>query len=690
MLPKRVASLVFYIISIFFVLASAAFAILYIFGKDLPSDQTLVRYSPPRTTRIFSRDGELIEEYAIEHRVITDLNKIPTIIKGAFIVAEDREFYNHSGISITSLFRAITDNTARKNWTRKPAGGSTITQQIAKNLLVGNARTITRKIREAIMAFRIEAVIPKDKILEFYLNQLYLGKGCYGIAEACDYYFGKKLDQIEPHEAAFLASLPSAPMVYINKKNSLKLLRKRNAILNQMHEMGYIDKTQFKKYFNKPIKIKHKKQKLRAPYFSDEIFRIVTKAISRNDFFRNGYQITTTLDRKIQYMAQKALEDGLIEYTKRTRWNGTIGNVLKNPDMNLEQLNANLPTTICKIQACIVKDVLKDCIRSQTSNGKTIDVWANSTKYKDAKFKKGDVVLCREIGKNSYELYQTPKVTGGIIVMDAHSGDILALVGGYSPDISAFNCMTQAMRQPGSTIKPFVYASALENGKDEYDLIYDKPVTITLKSGEKYTPHNYDGKAHGETYLRDGLIYSRNLSTVNLALEIGMDKISQTLKSFELTKGNVPISAVLGSIEVCPVKLLEAFSAFFNDGQIVHPKFIMKANINDLVVTQRQKNVISPSTAKVMQNILHDAVVVGTGSKIADLEDKYNVKLFGKTGTTNDYKDAWFLGAVKKADRTLLVCTFVGYSTPKSLGEHMTGAKVALPIFANFVNQYVQ
>ena len=357
MLPKRVASLVFYIISIFFVLASAAFAVLYIFGKDLPSDQTLVRYSPPRTTRIFSRDGELIEEYAIEHRVITDLNKIPTIIKGAFIVTEDREFYNHSGISITSLFRAITDNTARKNWTRKPAGGSTITQQIAKNLLVGNARTITRKIREAIMAFRIEAVIPKDKILEFYLNQLYLGKGCYGIAEACDYYFGKKLDQIEPHEAAFLASLPSAPMVYINKKNSLKLLRKRNAILNQMHEMGYIDKTQFKKYLNKPIKIKHKKQKLRAPYFSDEIFRIVTKAISRNDFFRNGYQITTTLDRKIQYMAQKALEDGLIEYTKRTRWNGTIGNVLKNPDMNLEQLNAKLPTTICKIQACIVKDV---------------------------------------------------------------------------------------------------------------------------------------------------------------------------------------------------------------------------------------------------------------------------------------------------------------------------------------------
>ena len=685
MLSKQIKRISFWLTRIFFVITSSIFSVLYIFGKDLPSANTLLKYSPPRTARIFANDGELIEEYAKEHRVIVKFDTIPTIIKGAFISAEDREFYNHSGISITSLLRAIIDNTARKNWEKKPAGGSTITQQIAKNLLVGNARTIARKIREAIMAFRIEAIIPKDKILEIYLNHLYLGKGCYGIAEACNYYFGKLLNQIEPHEAAFLASLPSAPMIYINEKNSLKLLRKRNSVLNQMYEMGYIDKEQFKKYLDKPIKINYKKQKIYAPYFSEEIFRIVTKTVSRDDFFRNGYQIKTTLDKKIQQQAQKALEDGLIEYTKKTRWNGTIGNVERNSNMDLQQINARLPSTLNEIKSCVVNALRGNVLLCSTANGQVINVAIASKNYSTAKFAKGDIVLCRKLGKNSYELYQTPQVTGGIIVMDAKSGDILALVGGFSPDITAFNCMTQAMRQPGSTIKPFVYASALENGKDEYDMIDDKPVTIILKSGEKYVPHNYDGKAHGETYLRDGLIYSRNLSTVNLALEVGIEKISRTLQSFGLVKGKIPISAVLGAIEVSPLKLLEAFSAFFNEGVMICPKFISKSNFEHTPKHYKLKKVLSKATAETMKNILHDAVIVGTGQKIAALEEKYNVKLFGKTGTTNDFKDAWFLGAIQNATRTLLVCTFVGYSNPKSLGEHMSGAMVALPIFANFV-----
>ena len=683
-------ALVYYVLSITFMILALIFVLLYRYGQDLPSAETLTKYLPPQTTRIFDKDGELLEEYAFEHRIIVSAQKLPAIIKGAFIVAEDREFYKHSGINIPCLLRAIIDNTVRKKWENRPTGGSTITQQLAKNLLVGSSKTIERKIREAIMAVRIEAIIPKDTILEIYLNQLYLGKGCYGILEACNYYFGKSLEEIKPHEAAFLASIPSAPMVYIKKKNSLRLLKKRQKILSQMYEMGYIDYNTFIRYFNKKLKLKNKKEKLYAPYFAEEIFRIATKFISRDDFFRNGYQITTTLDRHIQKKAQKALEDGIIEYTKKTKWHGTIGNIHDTPDTNLAHIDSKLPVMLNKIKSCVVKSITKTNLICQDSLGKLINVEIPDGRYREHKHKTGDVILCRKLDADVYELYQTPKVTGGIIVMDAHNGDVLALIGGYSPDICAFNCMTQAKRQPGSTIKPFVYASALENGRDEYDTVDDKSVTIKLKSGEKYTPHNYDGKEHGKTYLRDGLIYSRNLTTVNLALDIGMDNISNTLKSFGLIKHDVPISAVLGSIEICPLQLLKAFSAFFNEGKVITPRFIKQANLKWLINSEPPRQVISKQTAETMKDILHDAVIIGTGNRIAELEQKLDVKLYGKTGTTNNFKDAWFLGAIETKTQTLLVCVFVGYAFPKSLGDHMSGAKVALPIFANFTKGLVR
>ena len=686
MLVKRLRTVFFCTISLAFLFTTTIFLVLYFFGVDLPSELTLLEYAPPRTTQIITRDGELIEEYATEHRVIVKFDEIPAIIKGAFIIAEDKEFYQHSGISANSLIRAIIDNTARKAWDKHPAGGSTITQQIAKNLLVGNARTVTRKIREAIMAFRIETTIPKDKILEIYLNHLYLGKGCYGIAEASNHYFGKSLNEIEPHEAAFLASIPNAPTLYINDKNSRKLLRKRNSVLLQMYETGYINKSQLKKYFNKPIKINHKKQKLYAPYFADEIFRLVTKHVSRNDFFRDGYVIRTTLDKAAQYHAQQALENGIIEYTKRTRYRGALGNINQNRKIDLRQLDSQLVTTSNEVHAGVVVKVTTKYLICKVAGGECIRVEINGSGYTSATFKNGDIVLCRKV-ENKFELYQEPKVTGGIFVMDAHTGEVLALVGGYSPYLNIFNCMTQARRQPGSTIKPFVYATALENGKDEYDLIEDKPVKIVLASGAKYMPKNYDGRAHGKTYLRDGLIYSRNLSTVNLALDIGLDKIENTLKILGLAKNKVPISAVLGAIEVCPLQLMTAFSVFFNDGIPVIPTFMIgdKFAINKSSVPKR---IFAPRTVEIMKDILHDAVIKGTNSEAEELEKKYNVKIYGKTGTTNDYKDAWFLGAVQCQERTLLVCTFVGYSKPQTLGNHMTGAKVAFPIFINFVKSY--
>ncbi len=348
MLFQKLRKISFYFFSFIFVFLLFAFSVFYYYGRDLPSELTLLDYAPPTTTKIYSSENELIEEYAIEHRVIVKFKDIPLIVKGAFIIAEEREFYTHSGISIQSLARAIMENTAKKSWDKKPAGGSTITQQIAKNLLVGNARKLSRKIKEAIMAFRIESTISKDKIIEIYLNQLYLGKGCYGIAEACHYYFGKPLNMIEPHEAAFLAAIPSAPTVYVNTKNSTKLLMKRNSILYQMYEMGYINKEQLKKSVFKPIEITPKKHKLSAPYFSDEIFRLVSQQVSKNAFFRNGYSIKTTLNKKIQFKAQKALEDGIIEYTKITPWNGTLGNINSEDQKDLKKIESQLPSTLLR------------------------------------------------------------------------------------------------------------------------------------------------------------------------------------------------------------------------------------------------------------------------------------------------------------------------------------------------------
>jgi penicillin-binding protein 1A len=672
--------------------------IFHYYGRDLPSEETLLRYTPPMTTKIYSSGGELIEEYAIEHRTIVPFDKIPIIVNGAFIIAEDKDFYSHSGISIMSLMRAILENTSKKSWQKKPAGGSTITQQIAKNLFVGPTRSITRKIREAIMAFRIETTIEKNKILEIYLNQLYLGKGCYGVAEACANYCGKPLSDIEPHEAAFLAAIPSAPSIYINMKNSAKLLTKRNSIIYQMYDLGYISREQLQSSLSKPIDIKLKKHKLLAPYFSDEIFRMLSPQISTHDFFRSGYSITTTMNKKIQYCAEKALEDGLINFTKSEKWGGTLGhfdNLQSIPLQQLAAINKRIPSTLNKIEACVVMSVSKSGKEAlcRKADGSTFTIKYSPSHYQGHSPFKGDIILCRHIDGKSYKAYQPPKATGGIVVLDPRTGDVLGMSGGFSFSVSEFNCVTQAMRQPGSTIKPFVYAAAIEDGMTEYDTIEDTAVHITLHDGTNYSPQNYSGKTYGRTYLRDGVIYSRNLTTVNLALKLGMEKISNFLREADLVKKAIPISAVLGSVETSPIKLASAFSAFFNDGIMVYPRFISQITcagtpIKNRCCNRSSKRLMSPETATIMKSILHDTVKYGTANRVSHLEEKYGVELYGKTGTTNKFKDAWFVGCLidPKSHKEYLVCVFVGHQTPRALGDRKSGSVVALPIFENFIH----
>ena len=693
---KRLLVSLYYFLNIIFVLLVLFLGIFYYYGRDLPSELTLLDYLPPTATRIYSSNGNIIEEYATEHRVIIPFEEIPLIIKGAFIVAEDRDFYKHGGISFQGLIRSVIQNTVKNLWSEKPFGGSTITQQIAKNLLIGNAKNISRKIKEAIMAFRIEASIPKDKILEIYLNQLYLGKGCYGIGAACNRYFYKDIKNIKPEEAAFLAAIPSSPTAYSNSINSKKLLKKRNHILYQMYDLGYIGRQQLKQAINKTIKINKTNNKHLAPYFANEILRQVSKKVSKTAFFKCGYKITTTLDEYIQHCATKALEDGLISFRKTKPW---VNIEYKTDD--LKKISKDLPNTINKIIPCKISAINKEYLKAIDDNGNNIVVDLSKHFYTNVKFKINDIVLCRAMNNNEYyELYQQPEFTGGIIVMDASNGDILGMSGGYSFDISIFNCITQGIRQPGSIIKPFVYACAVESGMNEHDKILDSIVKIKLSNGTIYTPHNFSNKYLGEIELREGLIYSTNAATVNLARTIGMNKISTLLEKLNLIKRHISISAVLGAIDVTPINLLSAFSIFTNDGIMVYPRFIKnitqynnqyaQQSLTKSLCLNKSKRVISKNTAQIIKNILHDVVHYGTARKLSPLEEKYGIEIIGKTGTTNGCKDTWFLGAFTKNNKTYLVCVFVGYPTPKPLGDNAYGASVALPIFQNFITNFFE
>jgi penicillin-binding protein 1A len=408
------------------------------------------------------------------------------------------------------------------------------------------------------------------------------------------------------------------------------------------------------------------------------------------------------MNKKIQHCATKALEDGLIDFTKTKAWTGTIRNIareLKLAKTMLADLNAHIPTILNKITHCVVVENQNSVLICKDSNDQIVKITKSNEFYTDANFKVGDVILCRSMKDGSYELFQMPEVTGGIVVMDMSNGNILGLSGGFSFDVSFFNCATQAQRQPGSVIKPFIYAAALENGFDEYDTIDDKPVRIVLPDGKVYSPHNYNRRSYGKIPIRDALIYSRNLSTVNLAIKLGMNPINKILKAVEVTEKNVPISGVLGSVETTPLKLIAAFSAIFNGGVMLFPRFITKIEqtgpvkiLDESMVRflceERQKHVLSGATADIMKNMMHDVVQFGTASKLLPLEQEFGISIFGKTGTTSNFRDAWFVGAFSTGKKTYLVCVFVGYQIPRSLGNHASGAKVALPIFAHFVRNF--
>ena len=687
---------------------------LWYFSLDLPDYKILANYKPPISSRVHSGEGQLIAEYALQKRLFIPYDSVPKNIIYSFLSAEDKNFFSHPGIDAKSITRAIINNLKNIYSEKRLQGASTITQQVAKNFLLTSEISIKRKIKEAILAFRIERAYSKERIMELYLNQIYLGEGTYGIAAASLEYFDKAVNDLNYEEAALLAALPKAPNKYNPFKSIERAKTRRNFVLKNLYDNSYINYTEYKDLIKKEIKTKKRKIKLleEANYYSEEVRRIVTDTYGYDELYKGGLSIRTPLNSNYQIKALEALREGLEKYDKRHGWRGPITNLNSvdwQKDIKEFIYDKSLHWELAK-----VIDVNQLSLKIEIENKEVgfIDFknikWTRKKSFEDL-LKLNDIIYVQKIKKNKWSLKQLPKINGAIVVMDPYTGRVLAMVGGFSFKLSEFNRATQAKRQPGSAFKPVVYAAALENGFNPSTLILDAPFVIDQGEGLKtWKPENYGKKFYGPSTLRTGLEKSRNLMTVRVAQKVGFDQISKITKDFGIYD-QVPelLSVSLGAAETTLVKLTNAYCTFVNGGKKVTPIFIDRIQdrrgktifnadkrkcigceeisyLKDEIplIQDDRKQIISSETAYQITSMLEGVIKRGTGRELRDL----NLSLAGKTGTTNKNMDAWFLGFTSK----LVIGVYVGFDEPKTLGKYETGAKVALPVFKKFVEKVIR
>ena len=690
------------------------FSTLWYFSSDLPDYKILSSYKPPVSSRVHSGEGQLIAEYALQKRLFIPYDSIPKKVIYSFLSAEDKNFFTHPGIDAKSITRAIIKNLKNIYSEKRLEGASTITQQVAKNFLLSNEVSLKRKIKEAILAFRIERAYSKERIMELYLNQIYLGEGTYGIAAASLEYFDKAVNDLNYVESALLAALPRAPSKYNPYKSPERAKKRRNIVLKNLYENSYINKTQYDNLKEKEIRTKKRKIKLieEANFYSEEVRRIVSDTYGYDSLYKGGLSIRTPLNSNYQIEALKALRKGLEAYDKRHGWRGPITNLAK------EEWKKNIHEFIpeksldWKLAKVVEVDKLITKIEIENEEIGFIDfkniAWTRKKSFEDLLIP-NDIIYVKKIKKNKWNLKQLPKVNGAIIVMDPHTGRVLAMVGGFSYKLSEFNRVTQAKRQPGSAFKPFVYAAALENGFTPSTLVLDAPFVIDQGVGLKtWKPENYGKKFYGPSTLRTGIEKSRNLMTVRVAQDVGFEKISRITNRLGIYN-DVPelLSVSLGSAETTLVQLTNAYCTFVNGGKKVTPIFIDRIqdrrgktifnadkrkclgceeisylNEEIPIIQDDREQIISPATAYQITSMLEGVVKRGTGRNLRDLK----LTLAGKTGTTNKNMDAWFLGFTSK----IVIGVYVGFDEPESLGRYETGAKAALPIFKNFIKNVVK
>ena len=689
------------------------FSTLWYFSSGLPDYKKLANYKPPISSRVHSGEGNLIAEYALQKRLFIPYDSIPKKVVFSFLSAEDKNFFSHPGVDAKSITRATIKNLKNIFSDKRLEGASTITQQVAKNFLLTNEVSIKRKIKEAILAFRIERAYSKERIMELYLNQIYLGAGTYGVAAASLEYFDKAVTELNYEEAALLAALPRAPSKYNPYKSKKRAKQRRDFVLKNLYENSYINEDQYKKLKNKKIKTKKRKIKLleEANYYTEEVRRVISNDYGYDSLYKGGLSIRTPLNSSYQIEALKALRDGLEEYDKRHGWRGPLTNISKvNWNEDVEKF---IPDQSLNWKLAKVIEVNKLNIKIELQNKEVgfIDFknvgWTRKKSFEDF-ISVNDILYVKKIKNNKWNLKQLPNVNGSIVVMDPYTGRVLAMAGGFSYRLSEFNRATQAKRQPGSAFKPFVYAAALENGFTPSTLVLDAPFVMDQGEGLKtWKPENYGKKFYGPSTLRVGIEKSRNLMTVRVAQKVGFEKISKIANSLEIYE-DIPelLSVSLGSAETTLVQLTNGYCTFVNGGKKVKPIFIdriqdrrgktifnadkrkcsgckeisyLKEEIP--LIENDKEQIISSETAYQITSMMEGVVKRGTGRKLRDL----NLPLAGKTGTTNKNMDAWFLGFTSK----LAIGVYVGFDEPKSLGRYETGAKAALPIFKKFVKNVV-
>jgi len=693
------------------------FSTLWYFSIGLPDYKKLSNYEPPISSRVYSENNKLIAEYALEKRLFIPFDSIPDKIINAFLSAEDKNFFSHPGIDAKGILRALIKNIRNITQNKRLEGASTITQQVAKNFLLTNEVSLKRKVKEAILAFRIERAYTKKRILELYLNQIYLGQGTYGIAAASLEYFDKSIKDLDYSEAALLAALPKAPSKYNPYKYPEVAKFRRDLVLENLEENKYITKNELSKLKDAKLKLNRRKIEIvnEANSYTEEVRRKVKNFYGFEKLYSEGLSISTPLKINYQIQALKSLRKGIEDYDRRQGWRGPIVNKIKNKNWKKiiaqYKLDPTLDWHLAEIISLDDTKILFETIDKKKEIIKgNLDI--NNIKWTIPKnklikdiHKIGDIIFVKK--KINWLIKQYPIVNGGIVVLEPFTGDVLALVGGFNFKTSEFNRVTQATRQPGSAFKPIVYASALENGFAPNSIILDAPFVERQGVGLKnWKPENYGKKFYGPTTLRKGIEYSRNLMTIRIAKVLGIDEILKLSKKLNIYD-EIPelLSVSLGAAETTLINLTSAYASFVNGGIKIEPKLISRIQdrrgktiyqernrkcvgcdkfINEEAKLPKIENVInkkvfSEETAYQISSILQGAVERGTAKKLRSLK----VPLAGKTGTTNENYDAWFIGF----SSNFVIGVYVGYDNPKSLGKFETGSKVALPIFKDFAEK---
>lgn len=676
---------------------------------DLPDASDLADYRPPTATRVYAGDGTLIGEFSDERRIYVSYDQIPEPVIHAFLAAEDRNFFQHGGIDVSGIARASIKNVFNLASGRRLEGGSTITQQVAKNVLLTNETSLNRKLKEAILANRLEATLSKEQILELYLNEIFLGYRSYGIASAAYNYFGKSLSQLKPDEAAFLAALPKGPNNYHPKRHPGAAKGRRDWVLGEMEQSGWLTEAELQQARAAPLNTRDAPQRAEykdADFFVEEARRQASANPKFGEQLRaGGFYMRTTLDPTLQTAAREALMQGLENYDRRHGWRGAWGATDFAEGWREEALEQQkTPPERRAWEVAAVESVSGNTVRIRTArddeNGTLVAAdaaWANANRP----LKRGDLIHVQKTG-GQYALKQVPRVNGALVAIEPQSGRVLAMVGGYSYALSSFNRATQAKRQPGSAFKPFVYATALEGDFTPASIVLDAPISFAGgPNGQRWTPENYSREYYGPQTLRRGLELSRNVMTVRLAQQVGMKKIVDQSERMGLPGLTANLSVSLGAGEVTPYDITAAYAAFANGGRRVEPylidyvqdrngETIFKADDRQCRdcgrgfsgqesprLQPRGTQVLDPITAYQVSSMLEGVVQRGTAASARGLGRWVG----GKTGTTNEYRSAWFVGFTTD----VVVGVFIGFDDNRPLGHGETGTTAAVPVFIDFM-----